>query len=89
MQTEVEQIRCLLKNLDLLEVQLVSIKRSPHLARLTALEIGKMHRQLDNAEERLRQAANRLGLDTRAPMPVLRRELRAVSDSERLLAISR
>jgi hypothetical protein len=70
-------IRGLLTNLDLLEVQVASIVRGPHLRLLTAREIAELHRKLDEAEARLRDAALRQGLDAAVPLHALRHQLRA------------
>ena len=43
-------LRGMLTNLDLLEVQVASIVRGPHLPLLTAMDISELHRRLDDAE---------------------------------------
>lgn len=66
-----------LSTLDLLEVQVASIVRGPHLRLLTAMEIADLHRKIDDAEAMLREAAMQAGLDSDAPLAILRRQVRA------------
>jgi|GEM_PF-3875923 hypothetical protein len=65
-----------MKNFDLLEAQVRSIVRGPHLRLCTALQIADMHHKLDQAEAMVREGASALGLDHTAPMSVLRQQLR-------------
>jgi len=65
----------MLTNLDLLEVQVASIVRGPHLPLLTAMEISELHRRLDDAEAVLRKAVMRSGLDPALPLANLRSQI--------------
>ena len=66
----------MLNELDLLEVQLSSIVRGPHLRLLTATDIMELHGKLDAAEAKFRENARVAGLDPRAPMSTLRNQIR-------------
>jgi hypothetical protein len=75
-------LRGMLSNFELLEAQVASIIRGPHLRLLTAIELNDMHRRLDAEEARLREAAMRIGLDAGAPMATLRRQVRTLEAAE-------
>ncbi len=66
----------MLNELDLLEVQLSSIVRGPHLRLLTATDIMELHGKLDAAEAKFRENARVAGLDPHAPMSTLRNQIR-------------
>jgi hypothetical protein len=69
----------LLQNFELIEAQLNSIVRGPHLRATTAFELSSFFHRLDEVETEIRSEAEAIGLDWQASFSELRREIRTLA----------
>ena len=71
----------LLRNFDLVDVQVRSIARGPHMRLMTALQVADMYHHLDAVEADIRAHAGSYGLDPQAPFTTLRRQLKDLANT--------
>lgn len=68
----------MLRNFELIEAQLNSIVRGPHLRTSTALQLSGFFRRLQEVEMQIRSEAESLGLAAHGSFAELRREIKAL-----------